>query len=130
MRHGVRAQDADNERVRISLRLRHALRPIAQGLGEDTFSAAVLRAVREGPLAAHAVVHEVLGAIRPAEPRDAALVAERVEQVHAALVRLAHTLTTDLRYERPEAEDILAGAVAMYLDERFSVSSRRALFGH
>ena len=39
----------------------------------------------------------------------------------------AKELTKYLGYEIPEAEDILASAVAQYLDDRFSVTNRRIL---
>lgn len=39
----------------------------------------------------------------------------------------AEELVGPLKYERPTAEEILAGALAHYLDERFTVTNRRQL---
>jgi hypothetical protein len=39
----------------------------------------------------------------------------------------ARELTLDLRYPAPQANKILGGALAIYLDDRFSITERRQL---
>jgi hypothetical protein len=39
----------------------------------------------------------------------------------------AHEWVRDLHYDRTPAEEILAGALARYVDERFSVTNPRLL---
>lgn len=43
------------------------------------------------------------------------------------LQKCGSDLTQKLRYSREEAETILAGAIAYYLDERFSITNRELL---
>lgn len=47
--------------------------------------------------------------------------------IDGAIYGRARELNRDLDYSIPEAEDILATAVARYLDARFSVTNRRVL---
>jgi len=47
--------------------------------------------------------------------------------IDGAIRGRARELNKRLDYSVPEAEQILAGAIAQYLDERFSVSNRKVL---
>lgn len=49
------------------------------------------------------------------------------DMIDGAIAGRAKELTKCLEYEIAEAEEILAAALAQYLDDRFSVTNRRVL---
>lgn len=59
----VRAKDEDNEKLRFSLRLKAAMRPIAARFGDGYFNSVLVYLLREGPFANHPVLAETLGSI-------------------------------------------------------------------
>lgn len=126
---GVRARSPEVETLRTMLRLRDRLYRLLFKYGDGYFNALVVHVVKNGPLADDESVRKVLANLHANKPYDGGTLAQRVEEADAVLTRTAHELTGKLKYERPDAERILADAVAMYLDERFHVTERLRIFG-
>jgi hypothetical protein len=127
LRAGVRAESPENEAQRFSLLLRQAFSELEIRFGPTFFEAALLEVVRT-EFSNHQPVAELLTRL----PADRAWHEGRgytdcKEALDAVFRRAAQTLTKALRYERAQAEDILAAAVAHYLDERFRVTERKLL---
>jgi hypothetical protein len=72
-------------------------------------------------------VQEVLSEIQEYKPNPGATYADCRDRIKAVIAHCGHYLIDSLKYERPLAEEILEGALAYYLDERFSVTNRQIL---
>ncbi|QTA91835.1 hypothetical protein [Desulfonema magnum] len=55
------------------------------------------------------------------------LIRQTAEMIEWRLQKCGSDLTQKLNYTREEAETVLAGAIAYYLDERFSITNRELL---
>lgn len=124
---GVRATDRTNEGKRFALLLRELLRPIETRFGTGFFNGVFVELVRSSGLDQHEVLARVLKDVNARPIRDRREKEDCAARIRAALSQCATWLTCSLRYPREEAEDILASAVAEYLDERFSVTNRKLL---
>ena len=80
------------------------------------------------PFAGHQTVESVLKYVyRNGVDTSFRTYAECRSLIDNAIRGRAMELVENLRYAIPEAEEILAAAVAQYLDERFSVTNRRIM---
>ena len=125
---GVRAIDEHNEAQRVALGLRAALRPAERRYGDGFFNAVLVDWVRNSSFAQTDPVREVLPHVHANPPhRGGGSFDGCRELIQTAIRARAHELTDKLRYAREGAQGVLASALAVYLDERFSVSVGRAL---
>lgn len=128
IRRGFRAVSAENEKLRFALALRGGLRKAESRAGDGYFNCVLVKMVKETPLNEFAEVADVMRDVTANEPsKSSRSYNDCLEMIQNELVRRANELTEALQYERDAAEDILAGAVARFLDERFTVSDRRKL---
>jgi hypothetical protein len=124
---GVRAVDADNEAQRFALSLRAALRKAAREFGDGYFNAVLLEFIKESDLRSHPEIREVLQ-YTYGNPAEGSKSRDRCrEMISDAITRRAHELTERLHYSAEDAKAILVSSITQYLDERFSVSSRRRM---
>ncbi|HWO21805.1 MAG TPA: hypothetical protein VNO30_23710 [Kofleriaceae bacterium] len=121
----VRAKDKDNEKLRFSLRLKAAMRPIAARFGDGYFNSVLVYLLRKGPFANHSALAETLGSIHEYEAAGGSRL-DCEELIDHELGVAAQELM-GLYADRTVAEDILAQAIAQYLDDRFHVTDRRLL---
>ena len=124
---GVGAVDAENEAQRFALSLRAALRKAAREFGDGYFNAVLLEFIKESDLTDYREIGEVLqhtygNAAERGKSRDRCR-----EMISDAITGRAHELTERLHYSAEAAKAILVSSIARYLDERFSVSSRRRM---
>ena len=124
----VRAISVDNEKVRFSLSLRASLESAEVRFGDGYYNSVLVHHILNGPFKDHPAFADVL----PFVYRNGIDPSFRTYSECRAMIDSAiHGRTMELRkylgYELPEAQDILATAVAQYLDDRFSVTNRRAL---
>jgi hypothetical protein len=128
VRQGIRAIAPENEEQRFALALRTAFRKPVYRFGEGYFNSVLITHLRDSPFATYSAVAEVLGqvTVSPPEVRSQSR-SDCSEMIDLAIKGRAHELLRDLHYQRNQAEEILAGALARYLDERFSVTNRRRL---
>ncbi|MGO8746338.1 MAG: hypothetical protein ACLQNE_10140 [Thermoguttaceae bacterium] len=128
IQRGVRAISVDNEKVRFSLGLRAAFRAAEDRFGDGYYNGVLIHHIVNSPFKDHSAVGEVLPHVHRGDidPSFRTYYDCR-EMIDNAIRGRAKELTKYLGYEIPEAEDILASAVAQYLDDRFSVTNRRIL---
>ena len=123
----VPAASKENESERFALGLRAALEPIDGRFGEGHFNAVLLKVIQSSPFARNPAVARVLAEIdRGASVLDGAS-SDCSEMILNALRGRAQELVGDLGYPEADAQEILASAIAKYLDERFSVTNRKLL---
>ena len=122
----ARAATIDNEKLRFSLLLKPALRPIPVRYGDDYFNSVLVTGLKEGPFGTHTEIVDVLRDIHEYPPAGGSLL-DCQELIDFEFATMAKRLLELYDDDRATAEDILGGAIARYLDDRFSVSDRRQL---
>jgi hypothetical protein len=126
----VRSANFGSEKERFSLGIRTALRRVEKRFGDGFFNAVLVRWVVESDFRDHpevAKVAEALTRFPENQAHESSYYVECRERIEAAIRGRGIELVDKLGYGIPEAWDILAGALARYLDERFSVTNRRRL---
>ena len=127
----VHAIAPEQEAERFSLGLRAALRKAEREFGNGYFNAVLLDLLKDSDLNGNAEIAEVLQHAYSNSPHREGGAFDRYticrELIADAISGRARELTGPLNYTQEEAKRILVSALARYLDERFSVSSRRRL---
>jgi len=128
---GVLAVDSDQEAERFALGLRAALRKAEREFGDGYFNAVLVELLNDSDLKTHAEIAEVLKHAYANRPHREGGAFDRYsicrELITDAIAGRARELTEPLKYSPEEAKQILVSAMAGYLDDRFSVSSRRRM---
>lgn len=125
---GVRATDAENEAERFALGLRAALRRAEREFGGGYFNAVLYELVTESDLTRYPAIADIIKyAYALGPPRDSRAYDACRDMIAAGIAGRKKELDSPLGYPPDEARSILTHALALYLDERFSVSSRRRL---
>jgi hypothetical protein len=123
---GVRAISDDNESLRFGLAFADALEPAEELVGDGFFNSVLIDVLRHGPLAKR--LAEQLLQIHVLSPsRDGRSYSNCRELIVGAIQGRACELRRDLHYPEPQAENVLGDALAIYLDDRFSITERRRL---
>jgi hypothetical protein len=122
----ARAVDVENEKLRFSLLLKPALRPILIRYGDGYFNAVLVDMLQRGPFRTHAEVAAALRQIHEYKPTDESR-ADCEERIDHELTNAAARLMKLYANDSATAEDILGGAIAHYLDERFNITNRKLL---
>ena len=124
----VKAISVENEKVRFSLGLRAALQQAEDRFGDGYYNGVLVHHISNSPFEDNVAVADVLSHVyrNGIDPSFRSYLECR-EMIDGAIRGRAKELTKSLGYDLHEAEDILAAAVAQYLDERFSVTNRKAL---
>lgn len=131
----AKATTIDMEKLRFSLLLKPRLRPILVRYGDGYFNSVLVEEVRNGPSATHKAVEKVLADIREDAPHRGASWDECRESIEDVLKTTAKQilklypseLSGSKNRRKTKSEDILGGAIALYLDDRFGVTNRRLL---
>jgi hypothetical protein len=124
----AQANSTENESQRFGLALGSAFEPVEVRYGEGYFNSVLLSYVNASSFASRPAVARMLDAVHRPEPtKDSTAYDDCTKGLVNVLRAKARELTGDLGYPRGEAEEILANALALYLDERFSVSNRQRL---
>lgn len=124
--NGVHAVSTDNEKERWALHITNAFRPTINRYGEGYFNAVLVGLIKAGPFAEHPKVKEMLHDIHENRPSEDSL-RDCEEMIEERLYNLAERVKRLYSDQLDVAEDVLAGALANYLDERYSISDRRLL---
>lgn len=128
---GVRGVDPDNEAERFALGLRAALRKAEREFGDGYFNAVLVELLKDSGFTSYKQIAEVLKYAYANRPHREGRAFDRYticrELIADAIRGRRPELTGPLKYSQEEATQILISALARYLDERFSVSSRRRL---
>jgi hypothetical protein len=123
---GVQTISHENESLRFGLAFAGAFEPAEDLVGDGFFNSVLIDELQHGPLAER--LADVLAQVHTLQPsRDSRSYAERKDMIVGAIRGRARELTHDLAYPEQEANVILSSALAIYLDERFSITDRRLL---
>jgi hypothetical protein len=126
--HRIRAVNESNEIQRFGLGLGAALEHPENRYGDGFFSAVLMLFVDQSPFAQMDAVRQLRPYLPTNRPYDGGHSLEDCRaMVQAALQDRWLELRRKLGYDKPDAERILAGALAYYLDERFSITDGRKL---
>jgi hypothetical protein len=124
----IGATDESNEVQRFGLGLDAALQHPENRYGDGFFSAVLMLVVDQSPFAKMDPVRELRPYISTNRPYEGGHSAEDCSvMIQAALQDRWLQLRRNLGYDKGDAERILAGALASYLDERFSITDGRKL---
>ena len=127
----VRAVTREQEAERFSLGLCAALRKAEREFGDGYFNAVLVELLKDSDLTKHAEIAEALKHAYANRPHREGGAFDRYticrELIADAISGRARELTVPLHYSQEEAKRILVSAIARYLDERFSITSRRRL---
>jgi hypothetical protein len=123
----VRALDLDQEAERFALALRGALRKAEREFGDGYLNAVLLALIKDSDLTRYSEIDEVVRHTYGNPPESTRRHDDCRKMIANEIGARAHELKERLDYKDDEAKDILVKAIARYLDERFSVSSRRRM---
>jgi hypothetical protein len=127
----VQAASPEKEAARFALGLRAALRKAEREFGDGYFNAVLIDLIKDSDLTGHEPIAEVLKYASANAPHREGGAYDRYticrELIAEAIGGRAKELKDILGYPSETARQILVAALARYLDERFSVSRRRAL---
>lgn len=122
----VRAISDDNESLRFGIAFASAFEPAEDRVGDGFFNSVLIDVLKQGPLAKR--LTEQLLQIHVLSPsRDGRSYPDCKALIVGAIRGRARELTRELAYPEPQANGILGGALAIYLDDRFSITERRRL---
>jgi len=124
---GWRAPSTDNEVVRFGLLLKTFFSQPEMRYGDGYFSSVLVDVLRDSDLARDRSISEILGYVSVPPPASSASRDDCAENIKAVLGRVAQLLVGPLKYTEVEAKAVVAGCLAYFLDERFSISSGRLL---
>jgi hypothetical protein len=127
VRLGVKAVSVEAEKDRFALGLRAALRKPEKRYGDGYFGSVLVEFIQESDFHDHPEVAEVLKHVPHVRPNHGQAYPDCRDMIEEAIRGRGLELTKSLKYPVEEATQVLAGALARYLDDRFSVSSRRVL---
>jgi hypothetical protein len=127
----VKSVSPEQEAERFALGLRAAMRRIEREFGDGYFNAVLVELIKESHLDRYPEIADVMRYSYATAPHREGGAFDRYticrELIADAISGRAKELTRGLGYTQEEAKGILVSALARYLDERFSVSSRREI---
>jgi hypothetical protein len=122
----VRAVNPEQEAERFALGLRATMRKAEREFGDGYFNAVLIDLLKDSDLTSNPRLAEVLKYTVANPPsREGRGYTFCREMITGAIRGRAQELTGPLKYSEDEAKHILVAALARYLDQRFSVSTRR-----
>jgi hypothetical protein len=127
----VRSVSPEKEAERFALGLRAALRKAEREFGDGYFNAVLLDLIKDSDLTSQQPIAELMKYAHANAPHREGGAYDRYticrELIAEAIGGRAKEIRDVLGYPPEVAKYVLIHALAIYLDERFSVSSRRAL---
>lgn len=126
----ARCDDRDQEIMRFALMAQTAFEPIETRVGDGYFNAVLLGRLRSPPFDEQPHLRHMLSHVaRQYDVAPGSGYDECLAQIESAIGQLSEDLTNHkyLGYGNEEADAILDGALAQYVDERFSVTSRQLM---
>lgn len=122
---GIKAEDQSHEANRFALMLRSALRKVERKYGDGYLNTVLVNLLDDSDLCKTGEIAEMRKYVRvyPAEPSKS--YNECRESIALEIGARARELRQHLKYSQEEAKSIMTRALAIYLDERFSISARR-----
>lgn len=126
----ARCSSQADEVMRFALMARAAFIPIEGRVGDGYFNSVFLGTMRKAPFTELPKLSAMLGRVsREYSAQPGSALDETITQLENAIGTLSEDLTAPNRLDYPsdEADEILDGALAQYVDERFNVTNRELL---
>ncbi len=123
---GIKAVSPESEKVRFALGLRFGFKRVELRFGDGFFNAVLGKVVRE-KFAGLPEIDDVLRDVHTDQPFMGGNGYENCRDMIEKVIGDRAMELIGLNYPMTQAEEILAGAMALYLDERFTVTDRRRL---
>jgi hypothetical protein len=120
--HGFKARDAANESERFGYMLTARMQPLVNRFNDGFFNAILVRYLAQGGYAELPPIAAKLAKIHVNKAYEGDAAHDCEERINAVLARCAEQLAR-LGYDLEEGKSILIGAIAYYLDDRFSITS-------
>lgn len=124
---GIRAIDLINEGERFAFGLRAPLQKVARRYGDGYLNAVLIAMLDESDFGKDAEIAEVRKHVHATSPERTRAYQDSREQIASAIGARVVELRDKLGYGEDDLKTIMSKAIARYLDDRFSVSARRAL---
>lgn len=125
VRREIRSISADAEKVRFGLALRDAFKRPEARFGDGFFNAVLVMVVRELGFHDYPEAAEVLKHVAQSRPHMGGHGFDDCREMIIGIISARATDLVDaLHYSEADAKAVLAGAMARYLDERFTVTDR------
>lgn len=126
--NGFPMGNPEQECIRFILVLKKRFTPIEMRCGEGYFRALLVLVVKERGLSKISKISEILKYIRETNPsKDYDMYHDFYEATEDVIKSCWQDLVKKLKYPPEKAQEILAEALAQYLDERFRVTERQNL---
>jgi hypothetical protein len=122
---GIRAINLQQEGERFALGIRAALRKVERRYGDGYLSAVLVDLLDESDLCKGGEIADVRKYVHTNSPEHSQTYHDCRDLVANEIGGRAVELRDKLKYEPEEIKAVMTKALAIYLDERFSVSSRR-----
>jgi hypothetical protein len=122
---GIRAIDLEQEGERFALAIRAALRKVERRYGDGYLNAVLVELLDESDLCKNGEIADVRKYVQINSPERGRSYRECRELIANEIGGRAVELRDKLKYTPDEIKAVMTKALAIYLDERFSVSSRR-----
>ncbi len=123
----VRAVDESTESVRFALTLRDSMQEIETRHGNGFFNSVLVELLKESGLDKKESIREILQQAVVNSPSRSSGYQVCRDSIALAISGRARELTQILGYTEVEAKAILYRSIEMYIDDRFSVTSRRRM---
>lgn len=124
----VKAKNPQNESERLGMMFGFRFGQLEAEHGNAFFNAVLYEQLQTSGFASFASVKEKLELIHEYQPnREGRSYGRCVGDIKEVIKSNAQALTRDLGYSPAQAKQILADAVAYFLDEHYSITSRRML---
>ena len=125
---GVRAVGLKNEGERFALGLRAALRKIERRYGDGYLNAVLVDLIDESNLSKSGEIADIRKFVHTNSPeRSSRTYSDCRDQIASEIGARAAEVREKLKYGEEDLKTIMSKALAIYLDERFSVSRRREM---
>ncbi len=125
VRLGIRSVSLDAEKVRFNMCLRDALKRPEARFGDGFFNAVLVKVVSDSGFGTFPEVARVMRHVTSLDPHTGGQgYPDCREMIVGIISARAGELVEALAYPEAEGKLVLAGAMAQYLDERFTVTDR------
>jgi hypothetical protein len=122
---GIRATDLQQEGERVALGIRAALRKIERKYGDGYVNAVLVDLIDESDLSKRGEIADVRKHVHTNRPERTRSYSECRGLIANEISGRAVELRDKLKYTPEQIKEVMTKALAIFLDERFSVSSRR-----
>lgn len=122
------ALSKQNETERFGMVFNDRFRLVDSRFGDTFFNAVLVTYLKSSAFAKLDPTKTILDGMQEYRPSPGRQLEECEEMIEDVIGYAIDALHGPLKYSRPTTTDIVAGALAYYLDERFSISDRKILF--